>query len=86
MLPVAVAVTVTEQLPDDRLQTADENVTLPVPETFDQVTVPLCDGYPPDRVDIQVISVPVPKNDCVHDKVVVVGAFLMVSVAVRKLP
>jgi hypothetical protein len=45
-LPVAVADIVTEQLPDDNVQVFDENVTLPEPETFDQVTVPV-GKYPP---------------------------------------
>jgi hypothetical protein len=34
-------VTVTEQLPDNSVQVVEENVTLPVPETFDQVIVPV---------------------------------------------
>jgi len=85
-LPLEIAVTVTEQLPDGRLQTVDENVTLPVPEAFDHVTVPLYDAYPPDTVAVQVIGIPMLKDDCVHDSVVAVGAFLMVSAAVRELP
>ncbi len=83
-LPAAVAVTVTEQLPDDSVQVFEGDVMLPFPETV-KVTVPVCDGYPPDAVAVQVIGVPMPKGDGVHDKVVAVGAFLTVSVVVLEL-
>ena len=78
--------TVTEQLPDDSVQVVEENVTLPVPETLDHVTIPVGEGYPPDTVAVQVIGVPMPKDDSVHDNAIIVGAFVMVSLAVRELP
>jgi hypothetical protein len=77
---------VTEQVPDDSGQVFEENVTFPVPEIFDQVTFPLCDEYPPDTVALQVAFMPIPKDDSVHDTVVTVTAFLMVSLANRELP
>ena len=84
-LPGAVAVTVTEQLPDDSVQVVEENVMLPFSEAFDQVTVPVCEGYPPDKVAVQVIFVPTTMDDCAHDVTTAVDAFLTVSAAVREL-
>jgi hypothetical protein len=78
-LPEAVAVTVTEQLPDDSVQIVEEKETFPVPETFDQVTVPVCDGYPPDTVAVQVTEVLLLNDVPVHDKARIVGAFAIVN-------
>ncbi len=86
MLPAAVAVIVMEQLPDDRVHLVEENVTFPLPETFDQMTVPVCDAYPLATFAVHVIGAPGPKDDCVHDIVTEVGAFVIVSLAVRALP
>lgn len=84
-LPAAATVIVTEQLPDVNMHVFEENV-IPFPETFDQVTVPVCDEYMPVTVAVQVIGVPMPKGDGVHDTAVVVDTFLIVSVVVRELP
>lgn len=90
MFPALFPVTVTVQVkvPDaDNVQVSEENVTPPFPETLDQVTVPVGDGYPLVTVAVQVIDEdePVPKDDAVHDIVVTVGAFAMVSLAVPEL-
>jgi hypothetical protein len=63
------------------VQVVGENVTTPVPEIFNQVTVPVCDGYPPDTYAMQVIGV-VWKQDTEVN----VGAFWTVSLTVRELP
>jgi hypothetical protein len=81
-LPLTVAVSVTEHFPEDRVQVFEENVTLPVPETFDQVMVPVWDAYPPDTVAVQVIFVPTAKDDLMHVSAVCEDAFVMVSLAV----
>jgi hypothetical protein len=56
ILPAAVPLTVTEHFPEDSLQVVEENVTFPVPETFDQVMVPVV-RYPPLTVTVHVICV-----------------------------
>jgi hypothetical protein len=84
-LPATVAVTVTEQLPDDSVQVVEENVTPPFPEACDHVTVPLCDEYPPDTVAAQVTFEPTPMDDCEHAVATAVDALLTVSEAVWEL-
>jgi hypothetical protein len=73
-----------EQLPDDRLQVVEENVILP--ETFDQVTVPVIDESAPDTAAVHVTGTPVLNVDSVHDSVRTVAAFVIVSPAARELP
>ena len=48
--------TVTEQLPDDSVQAVEENVTIPVPETFDHVIAPV--GKYPFIVAVHVTGTP----------------------------
>jgi hypothetical protein len=50
-------VTVTEQLPDERAQVFEEKVTVPCPDTFDQVTVPVGED-PPSTVAVHVPASP----------------------------
>ena len=69
-----VPVTVTEHLPAFNAHVLEENVMVPLPETFDQVMVPVCEGYPPATVAVQVIFVLM-----AHNMVVCVVAFVMVS-------
>ena len=60
--PAAVGIIVTWQLPPVSVQVVWKNVTFPVPETLDQVTVPLGDEYGPDIVAVQVTGVPTTGN------------------------
>lgn len=82
-----MTVNVQLRVSDDCVQLIEEKMTFPVPETFDQVTVPAGDGYPLVTVAVQVIDddEPMPKDDSVHDIVVTVSAFVMVSLAVPEL-
>jgi len=73
--PEVVTVTVTEQLPDERVQVVEESVTLPLPETFDHVTVPVCEEKVPDTVAVHVISEPTLKDDEVQTIATAVLAF-----------
>jgi len=85
-VPAAFPVTVSEQLPDTSVHVVDEKVTVPVPETSDHVTIPVCVGYPPDTVAVHVIDAGAEMEDAVHDIVVAVGALVIVSEAFPELP
>jgi hypothetical protein len=82
---LAGVVTVTEQPPDVSVQAFEGDMMLLFPEA-EKVRVPVCDGYPPVTVAVQVIGVLMAKGYGVHDIVVTVGALLIVNLAVRKLP
>jgi hypothetical protein len=73
MLPALVAVTVTWQLPDNRLQVGEENVTRPAPDTLPQVTVPV--GEYPLTVAVHVTGTPMLSDVEEHVIVTVVTAF-----------
>lgn len=61
-------------LPAMSLQVFEENATPPFPEDFDQVMVPVCNGYEPITVAMQFIFAPVAIVNLVHDTMVFVGA------------
>jgi hypothetical protein len=65
-LPAATPLTVTEHFPAESLQVGGMNATFPVPENFDQVIVPVCEGALPVTVAVQVTEVPTAKVDLVH--------------------
>jgi hypothetical protein len=77
-LPAALAVTITEQLPDDSVQVFEEKVTFPVPETLDQVTVPVGE-CPPSTVAVQVAGAPSAGAVGEHATVTVVDTLLILS-------
>jgi len=77
-------VTFTEQLPDASVH-AFEGDTKLLPETV-KMRVPVCDEYWPVTVPLQVIGVLTAKGYGMHDIVVTVDAFLIVSPAVLELP
>jgi len=78
MVPATVPVIFTVQLPDERVQVLEENVTLPDPETFNQVIVPVWVEYAPVTVALQV-SPPTANVVVVHVIVVCVPVESTVS-------
>lgn len=65
---------VTEHFPNDSVQVLEEKATPPVPDTFSQVMVPMCDLYPPVTVAVHLIFVPTAKDDFVQEMAVLVWA------------
>jgi len=63
MLPVTSPVIVTEHFPEDSVHEIDESLTVPVPETFDHIMVPICVRCPPDTVAVHVVDSPTPNVD-----------------------
>jgi hypothetical protein len=78
-LPAPVPLIVTEHFDAFSLQVFEEKVTVPAPETCDQVMVPVCRyvGDTPVTVAVQVTFVPFLKDDLVHDIVVRVNGFVV---------